>query len=92
MSKRISTCVVSMPARDLSRPASSQEPSEPGRVLDFAKPDDKSEDREKPSLARREKIRRIVDSAIEKMDDDQLEALVIAIEEITGCHSGGHSE
>jgi hypothetical protein len=95
MSKRRSTCVVSLPARDVEG-GISQEPSEPARVLGFAKPDvtAKSEEREKPSisLTRSQKIRRIVELAIDKMDDDQLEALVIAIEDITGCRSEGDSE
>jgi hypothetical protein len=95
MSKRRSTCVVSLPARDVEA-VISQEPSEPARVLGFAKPDvtAKSEKHEKPStsLTRSQKIRRIVESAIDKMDDDQLEALVIAIEDITGCRSEGDSE
>jgi hypothetical protein len=95
MSKLTSTCVISLPARNVEA-GISQEPSEPARVLGFAKADmpAKSEEREKPSsdLTRSQKIRRIVESAIDKMDDDQLEALVIAIEEITGCQSRGDSE
>jgi hypothetical protein len=94
MSKNIPTCVVSMPARDVEA-GISQEPSEPARVLGFAKPDvPKRGEREKPSisLTRSQKIRRIVESAIDKMNDDQLEALVIAIEDITGCRSEGDSE
>ena len=95
MSKLPSTCVVSLPARDVEADIA-QEPSEPARVLGFAKPDApaKSEEREKPStgLTRRQKIRLIVESAIDRMGDDQLEALVIAIENITGCHSRVDSE
>ena len=95
MSKHTPTCVVSLPARDVEA-GISQESSQPARVLGFAKPDvpAMSKEREKPSttLTRGQKIRLIVDSAIEKMDDDQLEALVTAIEEITSCQSGGVPE
>ncbi|HWX39534.1 MAG TPA: hypothetical protein VN345_00165 [Blastocatellia bacterium] len=97
MSKRTSTCVVSLPARDVEA-GISQEPSEPARVLDFRKPDvpAKSEEREKPSsdLTRNQKMRRIVESAVERMNDDQLADLITAVEKITGCFSqtGGYSE
>jgi len=49
MSKRTSTCVVTLLARDVEA-GISQEPSEPARVLGFAKPNVpvKSEEREKP--------------------------------------------
>jgi hypothetical protein len=97
MSKRTSTCVVSLPARDVEA-GISQEPSEPARVLDFRKPDvaAKSEEREKPSsdLTRNQKMRRIVESAVERMNDDQLADLITAVEKITRCFSqtGGYSE
>jgi hypothetical protein len=88
---------VSFPARDVEG-GTSQEPSEPARVLDFRKPDvpANGEEREKPSsnLTRNQKMRRIVESAVERMNDDQLADLITAVEKITGCFSqtGGYSE
>jgi hypothetical protein len=58
-------------------------------VLDFRKPDQSAKDampyKSQYDLTYTQKIVRIVDAVIERLNDDQLDSLLLAVEQITGC-------
>jgi hypothetical protein len=58
-------------------------------VLDFRKPGQAPKDvvpyEPRYELTYTQKIVRIVDAVIERLNDDQLDSLLLAVEQITGC-------
>jgi hypothetical protein len=58
-------------------------------VLDFRKPDQAAKDavpyKSRYELTYPQKIVRIVDAVIDRLNDDQLDSLLLAVEQITGC-------
>ena len=79
---------------DVTAIVSAPGPAEPARVLDFRKPDLKASDHQPYAspyeMTHKQKVIRIVDLAIGKLDDDQLDSLVIEVERITGNGEGLH--
>jgi hypothetical protein len=79
---------------DVTAIVSAPGPAEPARVLDFRKPDLQASDHqpyESPyEMTYRQKIVRIVDLAVGKLDDNQLDSLLIEVERITGNGEGLH--
>ena len=67
---------------------------EPARVLEFRPSPVAEEPRfQEPErkAARNKKISRILGVAIEKLDDGQLDSLLMAVERITHCYDSGDS-
>jgi hypothetical protein len=79
---------------DLRAVVSAPIPGKLGRVLDFRKPDLQARDHAPYAspyeMTYKQKIVRIVGVAVGKLDDDQLDSLLIEVERITG--NGGPPE
>ena len=79
---------------DVTAIVSAPDPAEPARVLDFRKRDLQARDHAPYAspyeMTYRQKIVRIVDLAIGKLDDNQLDSLLIEVERITGNGGGLH--